>query len=97
MDSDGGNRQVVITGAGNAVGTAIYEEYIYWAWSDEWVSGHRIERANRFTGLNRLVIYNSTGQIYNIGVNHSSKQPTGWYTEPWKCTKHTTLLVYNAK
>ena len=75
-DLDGGNRQVVVTGAGHPYGIAIYEEYVYW--SSYWESkGLRIERANRFTGLNHQEIYNATGWTDTFRVNHPSKQPTG--------------------
>ena len=81
VDLDGGNRQVVVTGTRRLEGLAIYEEYVYWLSS----SGHffssddiRIERADRFTGLNRQVIYNFTEHtVWTLRVNHPSKQPTG--------------------
>ena len=75
---DGGNRQLVAH-VRNPLGIAIYEENIYWS-SNWWVSGYRtIERANRFTGLNRQVIYNTSALIYTLRVNHPSKQHTGYY------------------
>ena len=76
-DLDGGNRQVVIPDTYRPMGLAIYEEYIYWISKLE--SQDRIERANRFTGLNRQVIYNSTGWMWHLLVNHPSKQPAGIY------------------
>ena len=81
VDLDGGNRQVVVTGTRRLEGLAIYEEYVYWLSS----SGHfylsddfRIERADRFTGLNRQVIKSLTEHtVWTLRVNHPSKQPTG--------------------
>ena len=88
---DGGNRQVMVTGAGEPGSIAIYGEYVYWV-SDGWV-----ERADRFTDLNHEVIYSTDGYTYNIRVNHPSKQPTGWYTThtPTSTTPTINRLVYN--
>ena len=84
VDLDGGNRQVVVTGTSFPVGIAIYEEYVYWR-SRLSSDDIRIERADRFTGLNRQVIYKFTEHsVWTLRVNHPSKQPTGEYT------KHTT-------
>ena len=79
VDLDGGNRQVVATGTVYPRGITIYEEYVYWISRWGSYSGDKmIERANRFTGLNRQVIYNATGwsEIRHLRVNHPSKQPT---------------------
>ena len=72
-DLDGGNRDILITDTPYPFGIAIYEEHVYW-----WTWGNRrIERANRFTGLNSQVIYNSAQGMHTVYVHHPSKQPAG--------------------
>ena len=81
VDLDGGDRQVEIADADRPKGITIYEEYVYWI-SECNFCGDWIQRADRLTGLDRQVIFNSTETMDTLRVNHPSKQPAGWYTTP---------------
>ena len=75
---DGGNRQVVAAGAYKLEGLAIYEEYVYWITTLH-TNERRIERADRFTGMNRQVLLDNfpNDNFWTLRVNHPSKQPIG--------------------
>ena len=78
VDLEGGNRQVVAAGAYSLEGLAIYEEYVYWITTLH-TNERMIERADRFTGMNRQVLLDNfpDDNIWTLRVNHPSKQPTG--------------------
>ena len=70
-NSDGTNRHVVIQGdIPHAYSITVFEDWIYW--TD--LSRSSIEKANKYTGANRVVMKNTTHHPFDICVIHPLRQ-----------------------
>ncbi|XP_059387967.1 low-density lipoprotein receptor-related protein 2 [Carassius carassius] len=71
-DMNGQNRHRAITGSmPHAFALTLFEDLVYWT---DW-NTHTIERANKYTGANRIVMGNNTHRPNDIHIYHPYRQP----------------------
>lgn len=69
---DGQNRHRALSGTlPHVFAVTLFEDWVYWT---DW-NTHTVEKAHKYTGVNRAVMGNNTHRPYDIHVYHPYRQP----------------------
>ena len=89
-DYDGSNRHIVLSGSvPHPFSITLFEEYMYWS---DW-NLKNVEKANRFTGENRVVLTNTTHRPMDIKMYHQLRQKPGETNLLSQITRHINKYI----